>query len=167
MNQQARPLTLPLVAMIVAALATYLGLPQIHLLSRVAPDAVAGARLAHPVLRAGHDRLLADAAPGSQEAEELEQQRQSGRRALGLIAHAPNFACTAAPVFAGPAADGFVAAPRPPAVPGAEFTPALAASLDVVCTHSRAPPDAGPPQSECRFAKVFSAVAAPRGPPLL
>ncbi len=166
MKHQTRPFTLPLVAMIVAALATYLGLPQLHLLSRMAPDAVAGARLAHPVLRAGHDRLLAETAPGSAQAEELEQQRQSGRRALGLIAHAPNFACAAAPAFANPSADGFAAVPRPPAVPGAEFTPALAAALDVVCTLGRAPPDAGSPRHERGSSEVFSSVAAPRGPPV-
>ena len=139
MQKKSPKFSLPVAAMLIAALSGYLGLPQISLLSRLAPDAVQAARLAHPVLVSALNSRLSRAHAGSDEATQLERQRESGRRALNTLADAPNLAAaTPAPVVA----QSDAAAGQPPAIGAADAPQALWLAHAVV-THVSKPPPGG------------------------
>lgn len=159
--QRTPKFSLPVAAMLVAALSGYLGLPQLELLSRVAPDVVMGARLAQPVLRSIHQQRLAKAAEGSAEAEQLEREREAGKRALSLIGAAPNFAAATAPTFAPSAA---TVQAQPPAIAAGD-TP-VAAWIALATT----PELVKPPPGTAHLATTSQysiTLRSPRGPPAL
>ncbi|MCC6574288.1 MAG: hypothetical protein IT462_10900 [Planctomycetes bacterium] len=156
--------SLPVAAMLLAALSGYLGLPQLELLGRVAPDVVIGAQLAHPVLRACHEQRRATAVAGSVEAQQLEHEREAGKRALGLIGGAPMFAATTAPSLAPSTTSP---GSRPPAIAVGESPPAAWVELATTPEMVKPPPGALIDFSATPHHRSTFTLICPRGPPAL